>query len=211
MKTYSQRIKELRKTRGWSQQVLADKLDVNKVTVSQYERGIRKPDINVVTALCDIFNVSSDYLLGNDDVTVRYLREEDLKQLDGAQRVPVFGRVAAGIPIEAITDILDYEEVIGATPGEYFGLVVKGDSMSPRIMEGDVLIVHSQPDAETGDIVIAQINGDLAACKRLMKHSDGISLISLNPAYPPMTYTNKQIEELPITIIGKVVENRQKY
>lgn len=211
MANYSERIKQLRLARGWSQRDLADKLDVTKVAVSHYERGVRKPDINVVTALCDIFNVSSDYLLGAEDVTMRYLREDDLRKLDSVRRVPVFGDVAAGVPIEAIEDVIDWEEITEGLPGEYFGLRVKGDSMSPRIMEGDVLIVHAQPDVESGEVAIVQINGDHATCKRVMKHSDGVSLISFNPSYAPMIYTNDQIERLPVTILGKVVENRQKY
>ena len=85
MATYSDRIRELREIRGMSQQALADMLDVNKVTISQYERGARKPDINVVAALCDIFNVSSDYLLGKDDVTIRFVGEDEIKKLDSNQ------------------------------------------------------------------------------------------------------------------------------
>ena len=83
--------------------------------------------------------------------------------------------------------------------------------MSPRISEGDTVIVRQQNDAESGDIVIVLINGDTATCKRLMKYSEGISLISFNPAYEPMTFTNKEILEKPVKIIGKVIENRQKY
>lgn len=83
--------------------------------------------------------------------------------------------------------------------------------MQPRIVEGDIVIVRQQPDADSGDVVIVQVNGDKATCKRLAKYSSGISLISFNPAYEPMNYTNEQIERLPVTIIGKVVENRQKY
>ena len=83
--------------------------------------------------------------------------------------------------------------------------------MQPRIVEGDVVIVRPQSDADSGDVVIVQVNGDKATCKRLAKYSSGISLISFNPAYEPMNYTNEQIEQLPVTIIGKVVENRQKY
>lgn len=211
MANYSERIKQLRLARGWSQQTLSEKLNLTKMAVSQYERGVRKPDINIVTALCDIFNVSSDYLLGAEDVTMRYLREDDLRKLDSARRVPVFGDVAAGVPIEAIEDVIDWEEITEGLPGEYFGLRVKGDSMSPRIMEGDVLIVHAQPDVESGEVAIVQINGDHATCKRVVKHSDGVSLISFNPSYAPMIYTNDQIERLPVTILGKVVENRQKY
>ena len=216
MATYSERIRELRVLRGMSQQDLADRLDVNKVTISQYERGVRKPDLNALTALCDIFNVSSDYLIGKDDTTIRIVGKEGLERLVSARtkRIPVLGRVAAGIPIDAIEDVLeDWEEIpeAMAATGEFFGLKIKGDSMQPRIAEGDVVIVRSQPDAESGDVVIVQVNGDHATCKRLMKHETGISLISFNPMYAPINFTNVEIESLPVTIIGKVVENRQKY
>ena len=83
--------------------------------------------------------------------------------------------------------------------------------MAPRIMEGDTVIVRQQDDAENGDIVIVLINGDSATCKRLMKYKEGISLISFNPSYEPMSFSNKEIEEKPVKIIGKVIENRQKY
>ena len=214
MATYSERIRELRNSRHLSQQNLADILDVNKVTISQYERGVRKPDVNMVSALCDIFNVSSDYLLGKDEVTLRFVDKNDIDKLERpATRIPVLGRVAAGIPIEAVEDILDWEEITPSMSltGQYFGLKIKGDSMQPRIMDGDVVIVRSQPDAESGDVVIVQINGDTATCKRLVKHENGISLISFNPMYDPISFTEKEIDDLPITIIGKVVENRQKY
>ena len=91
-------------------------------------------------------------------------------------KIPVLGRVPAGVPIEAVEDIIDYEEipVEMAKDGEFFGLQIKGDSMEPRICEGDVVIVRKQDDAESGDLVIAMINGDEATCKRLMKYSDGI-------------------------------------
>ena len=128
-------------------------------------------------------------------------------------KIPVLGRVAAGIPIDAIEDVLDWEEITPslASTGQFFGLRIKGDSMQPRIADGDVVIVRCQPDAESGDVVIVQVNGDSATCKRLSKYSSGISLISFNPLYEPINFTNEQIESLPVTIIGKVVENRQKY
>ena len=92
MATYSERIKELRTMRGMSQQDLADLLDLNKVTISQYERGARKPDLNVLTALSDIFNVSVNYILGNDDMTVRIVGKDGLEKLDG---VPYMGHKTA--------------------------------------------------------------------------------------------------------------------
>lgn len=128
--------------------------------------------------------------------------------------IPVLGRVAAGIPIEAVEDVIDYEElssdIFKDSPKNYFGLQVKGNSMEPRICNGDYVIVHKQEDAECDDIVIALVNGNDAVCKRLKKYADSIALVSLNPAYEPMIYTNEQIEEIPVRIIGKVVELRGK-
>lgn len=215
MSSYSNRIRELRSAKSLNQEQLADKLGLTKQAISQYERGVRKPSVPVLEALCDFFNVSSDYLLGKDDVTLRFVGKEDIDKLESPHgtRIPVLGRVAAGIPIDAIEDILDWEEISPelASTGKFFGLRIKGDSMQPRMIEGDVVIVKCQPDAESGDVVIVQVNGDQAACKRLSKHASGISLISFNPAYEPMVYTNEQILSLPVTIIGRVVENRQKY
>ena len=126
--------------------------------------------------------------------------------------IPVLGKVAAGIPIEMIEDIIDTEEITEdmALNGEYFGLKINGDSMEPRLYKGDVVIVRQQEDADSGDIVIVAINGDDATCKRLLKSSDGITLLSLNPKYSPIVLSNKDIIKKPVRIIGKVVEVRGK-
>ena len=129
-------------------------------------------------------------------------------------KVPVLGYVAAGIPIDAITDIVDYEELspdVLNDGSEYFGLKIKGDSMEPKISNGDVVIVRKQSDCDSGQIAIVCINGDEATCKRVMKQPNGIMLVSLNPIYTPMFYSNQEIEDLPITILGKVVELRAKF
>ena len=83
--------------------------------------------------------------------------------------------------------------------------------MTPSINNSDVVIVRQQEDAENGDIVIAAINGNDAVCKRLKKYSDGISLISLNPAYEPLYFNASDVQEAPVKIIGKVVELRRKF
>lgn len=127
--------------------------------------------------------------------------------------INVLGRVAAGIPLEAIEDVIDTEEISSelAKTGEFFGLQIDGDSMEPKFSKGDVVIVRRQSDAESGDIVIALINGDDATCKRLRKYRDGIELISTNPTYKPMFFSNDEIENKPVKIIGKVVELRAKF
>lgn len=100
---------------------------------------------------------------------------------------------------------------ITASKGKYFGLKVKGNSMEPRICEGDILIVKHQNDCKSGDIAIVMVNGNDATVKRLMKYADGIRLIPNNPAYEPIYFTNEEIISKPVKIIGKVIENRQKY
>ena len=127
--------------------------------------------------------------------------------------IPVLGRVAAGIPIEAVEEIIDTEEITEemAKTGTFFGLLIHGDSMIPNICDGDVVIVRQQDDAESGDIVVATVNGTDATCKRLRKYKDGIELIANNPSYEPMDFSNHEIEEKPVRILGKVVELRRKF
>jgi len=82
MSTYSNRIRELRKNKSLSQEQLADKLGVTKQAVSQMERGARKPSVTMLEALCDFFNVSTDYLLGKEDVTIRIVDGDGIRKLD---------------------------------------------------------------------------------------------------------------------------------
>ena len=83
--------------------------------------------------------------------------------------------------------------------------------MEPRICEGDVIVVQVQDWAESGDIVVAMINGDEATVKKLIKQPDGIVLQPFNPSFESMYFTNDQIETMPVQIWGKVVENRAKF
>lgn len=194
-------LKSLRDMNNLTQQQMADLLGIQRPTYSRYENGERQPDFDLLCTISQKFNVSIDYLLGNDTPKT-------------AIQVPVLGRVAAGVPIEAVENVIDYEELdpeIFNPNYEYFGLKLKGDSMSPRMMDGDVVIVRKQPDAESGDIAIVLVNGNEATCKQLKKHDNGISLIAYNSAYEPMFFTKKEISELPVTIIGKVVELRAKF
>ena len=130
-----------------------------------------------------------------------------------AVKIPVLGTVVAGLPMEAIENIVDYEEITPAlaAQGEFFALRIKGQSMEPRICEGDVVIVKKQEDIESGDTAIVLVNGGEATVKKVKKTEEGIMLIANNMAvYSPHFYSNKDIESLPVQIIGKVVELRGK-
>ncbi len=198
------RIKELRKAKKITAKELADYIKVAESTMSLYESGKREPDFKTLLAISERLDVSVDYLLGND-ISPTHAKK--------GVKIPVYGSVAAGVPIEAITDIDDYEEIPEdmARTGEFAALKIKGDSMEPRFTEGDVVIVRIQETIENGEIAIVFVNGDEATCKKIKKTPDGIMLISTNPAYEPMFYSNREIADLPVRIWGKVVELRAKF
>lgn len=200
------RIKKRRLELEYSFQDLADKTDMSKSTLQRYETGaIKNLPLDKLEVLVSALQTTPAYLMGWDEA-----KEEPKKK---GVKIPVLGRVAAGVPIEMIEDVLDYEEITEdmAKHGEYFALKIQGDSMTPRICNNDVVIVRQQDDAENGDIVIAAINGDDAVCKRLQKYNDGIALISLNPLYDPIYLKKDEIDGKPVRIIGKVVELRGKF
>lgn len=136
-----------------------------------------------------------------------------LQPRDKGVRIPVLGRVVAGIPIEAIEEIIDWEEIPQkmAATGKFFALRVCGHSMEPTILEGDVVIVRQQEDVDSGDIAIVLVNGDEATVKRVKKQKDGITLIATNTSvYEPHFYSNQEIHDLPVRVVGKVEELRRK-
>lgn len=187
-----------------SYQTLAYETGIPKSTIQRYATGnTNKMDVDIIQTLCVALNRDPAIILG----------WKTIAQTKDAVIIPVLGRVAAGIPLTAAEYIIDTEEIpqAMAADGEYFGLQVKGDSMEPKISNGDVVIVRKQSDADDGDLVIALINGDDAVVKRLKKYEDGIGLISSNPTYAPMYFSNEEIESKPIEIIGKVKELRAKF
>ncbi|MBQ6846803.1 MAG: LexA family transcriptional regulator [Oscillospiraceae bacterium] len=197
-------LKKLREVKGVSQSKLASDFGISQGTVGNWESGIREPNFETISKLAIYFNVSVDYLLGNS---------EDVAPSPKAKKIPVLGNVAAGIPISAVENILDYEEISEdmSRTGEFFALRIHGNSMEPKISEGDVVIVRQQSDVESGQIAIVLVNGDDATCKKFVKHENGISLVSLNPAHSPMFFTPEEIESKPIRILGRVVELRAKF
>ncbi|OUQ15459.1 repressor LexA [Lachnoclostridium sp. An14] len=210
--TVGERIKLLRDQLGMSQVDFADKINVSKQTLYKYENNIiTNIPSDKIEAAAKIGNVSPSYLMGWDNNVIPI--PGGTKHKKAGVSIPVLGRVAAGLPIEAIEDIIDTEEISEemAATGNFFGLKIHGDSMEPRISSGDVVIVRQQDDAESGDIVIATVNGTDATCKRLRKYRDGIELISNNPAYKPMFFSNEEIIEIPVRILGRVVELRGKF
>lgn len=205
--TIGERIKEIRDRTNMSQVDFADKINVSKQTLYKYENDIiTNIPSDKIEAIASIGNISPAYIMGWDEISSLNTKKRGVS-------INILGRVAAGIPIEAVENIIDTEEITEdlARTGDFFGLQIHGDSMMPSICDGDIVIVRQQETAETGDIVIATVNGTDATCKRLRKYKDGIELIANNPTYAPMDFSNQEIVEKPVKIIGKVIELRRKF
>lgn len=199
----SKRIQQVLDKHDMTQSDLAKILDVSESTVGKWILMKSIPRMGIIQKLSDYFNVPKSY----------FLEESPPRHAKGV-RIPVLGRVAAGIPIEAIEDIDEWEEIPEAMAknGEYFALRIKGESMSPKLQPGDIVIVKKQNDVDTGDTAIVLVNGNDATVKQIKKTETGIMLVGLNlEVYQPHFYSNKEIEELPVKIIGKVIESRHTW
>lgn len=188
-------IKQKREEKRLTMKELSDKIGVSEGTISRWESGnISNMRRDKIQALSNVLGIPPQVIMGWEEPK--------------PNRIPVLGRVAAGIPIEAIEEIIDYEEVDDrlAALGDLFGLRIKGNSMEPRICNGDVVIVHQQPDVESGDTVIATINGDDAVCKKFYRYGDTILLRSNNPVYADIDVSGRT----DFHVIGKVIELRGK-
>ena len=166
-----------------------------------YERGEREPDFDTLERISAFFCVNMNYLLGKEETA------------PSGKKIPVLGKVAAGIPITAVENILDYEEISSdmAATGEYVALQIKGQSMEPRMYEGDIVIVRVQDTVEQGEIAVVMVDGGEATVKKVQFLKDGIMLRPFNTAFDPIFYSCADMENLPVRIFGKVVECRQKY
>lgn len=189
--------------RNKSQSDLAKYIGVSNGTITNYVNGTNMPRMDRIDKICEFLLINrSDLLEGRNNDT----RPKGVK-------IKVLGRVAAGIPIEAIEEVIDYEEIPEemAKQGEFFGLKIQGDSMYPRIIDGDVVIVKKQSFATNRDIVIVLINGDDGTCKQYYRFDDHIELKPFNPMYKPLVFSKEEVDRLPVQILGKVVELRGKF
>ena len=197
------RIKELRNEQNIKQAELASVVKVSQAALSGYETGKYEADIETYKRIADYFSVSLDYLLGKETLP------------SNAIKIPVLGSVPAGIPLEAIEDIIDWEEIpqsLASGGKEYFALQVEGDSMYPDYLPGDIVIVQKTPVCASGDDCVVYVNGYDATLKqvKLDEKQGTLTIVPKNPSYPPRTFSKEEIQSLPVTIAGVVVELRRK-
>lgn len=199
-------ISDLLDRSGKTQLDLAEFMNVSQATVSNWCKGAKLPRMDKIDRICEFFNVSRSDLMEDGSRTQNKTPEPT------SVRIPVLGSIPAGIPLEAVEDVVDWEDIpIEWTKGgkEFFSLKVKGDSMYPKFIEGDTIILRKQDDCENGDICAVYVNGYDATLKKVVKRQDCIVLQPLNPAYDPKVYDYND-ELNPIQIAGVVVEIRRK-
>ena len=198
-KIFSNNLQRWSSIRGIKQIDVMNKFNLSSSTVSDWYNGKKYPRMDVVQKLAFFF-----------DIELSDLVEEP--KLNRGNKIPIFAKIPAGIPIELIEDVIDYEELdpkMFTGDKEYFGVRVSGDSMYPEYRDKDILIVQKTSDCESGQDCIVMINGNDGTFKRVKKTEEGIILQPLNPNYEIKFYSNKEIEELPIKIIGIVKEIRR--
>lgn len=199
----SENIKRIREKYNLTQDELGEIAGVSGGAVSTWERGTAEPRMGAIQKISDRLNINKSDIV--DEHT-------DNASSSPSIRIKVLGSVPAGVPLDAIEDIVDWEDIPREwTAGgkEFFGLKVKGDSMYPKYIEGDTIIVRKEDDCESGDDCVVYVNGYDATLKKVIKKQDCIILQPLNTAYDPKIYDYTD-EFNPIKIAGVVVEIRRK-
>lgn len=194
------KIENLINFQGISFKELERRLNLGNGYFGKLRQRQSMPTISKVDVIADYFNVSRAFLLNTETSS------------GSGVKIPLLGKVAAGIPIEATENIIGYEEITDrlASTGDFFALKIKGNSMSPDIQDGDKVIVKQQNDVENNQIAIVLINGNDAVCKEFKRTNTGVMLISRNPNYEPMIFTHDEIDSTPVRVIGRVIEVRRE-
>lgn len=207
-------LKELRKSKDLSLRRVDELTDITYSHLNMIENGIRKVTPALLKNLATLYNV--DYLDLYEKAGYIDLIEDDKKsKIDSkpkGMRIPVLGSIPAGVPMEMIEDIVDYEDISEEMlkgGKQYFALKIKGDSMYPEYLSGDVIIVLKQNDCESGQDCVVAVNGNNATFKRVFKTEQGITLQPLNNQYMPTFYSNEDVLTKPVKILGIVKQIRR--
>ncbi len=202
-----ERLKALRKEKGYSQKSLSVQLGVSQQAVGKWETGRSSPDPETLAKLAEILDTSVDFLLG-----VRKAPAPAAQNLFSGYEespIPVVGTVRAGYGALAFEEDYGVEYARVKDPESYFYLVVKGDSMEPRIQDGDLALVHRQPTLENGDLGVMVFGEGEGTLKKYIQRGNSVILQPFNPAYEPKVLRGDELDQL--FIAGRVVETKAKW
>lgn len=204
--TFANRLNKAISLRNIKPIELAEKTGIDKSKISSYMSGRYKAKQDGVYLLAQALNVSEVWLMGYD-VPMESIPIKNIEKI----KIPVLGTVKAGYDYLAQENIIGYESIDNVTdPENYYALQVTGNSMEPLFSDGDIAIVHKQDNFDSGNTCIILVNGDEATVKKVVRMDDGIDLIAMNPYYPVRHFSKNEMNEIPVKIIGKVVEARKR-
>ena len=205
-KEFANRLAKAMQIRNIKASELSEKAHIPKSAISQYLSGLYEAKQKSIFKLANVLNVSEAWLMGLD-VPMESL---PIKKIDKI-KIPVLGKVKAGYDYLVQENIIGYESIDNVPdPENYYALQITGNSMEPLFSDGDIAIVHKQDDFDSGNTCIILVNGDEATVKKVVKMDDGIDLIAMNPYYPVRHFTKNEMDDIPVKIIGKVVEARKR-
>jgi repressor LexA len=185
---FAKRLKELRASRGLTQDDLARELNLVKSSISMYENGKRKPSFEVLEAIADYFNVNMDTLYSSAPVFVPSLK-----------RVPMLGYAAAGQPLENLDGQDTFYVETDSRYAVDFCITVRGDSMiNAGINDGDIVFVKAQPEVPNGKIACVEIDNERVCIKRFYKTDTGVMLVSENPKYAPLQFSESNCSDFKV-------------
>ncbi len=198
---FGDKLKLLMKDNNLTHKKLAEELNLGASTISSYVTNARQPNFEILMQIAKYFNVDANYLLGSNVEPV-HLSEDVVK-------IPVLGCVSCGKMSLAEENIIDYIDIPREwqNKGQYFALKLKGNSMSPKFLNGDIVVFKKQSIVDSGELAIVCIDDESEATfKKVMIDKNKITLIALNPEYDPIYLDNKK----RVRILGVPVELRRK-
>ena len=204
-------ISDLLATHKMTKKELADKLGVSDTSISNWCNGSKVPRMDKLDTMAELFGVNRDYFFTNQHIQKTTRSEGDMRPFNPTHKIPILGRISAGLPIYADEHIegYTYTELNGGA--EYFALRVTGDSMTAaRINDGDLLIVRRQDMVENGEIAVVMVGDADATVKRFYKEGQTVTLMpqSTNPIHRPQVYN---LAETRVRVLGRVVKNEISY
>ncbi len=196
--TIGNNIKRLRAESGLTQDQLGERVGVTGKAVCTWELGLKTPRMPVIERLAALFGVSKSEIIEGVPST----------SASPITRVPILGRVAAGSGCLADDNLDGYENVptdILSTGEEFILLNVKGDSMSPKIEEGDRLLIQLQPSVDSGSYAVVLIDDEDGVVKKVCYSKNRIELISENPYYPPRIFEDSEVTRVRVVGLVKYI------
>ena len=212
---FAENLKYLRESKKISKNKLGELVGVNQSTIGRWEDKEIKPSIDNVEEVAKALNVPLPDMLIKD---LRFDNGEIIELPTDNVKIPVLGKIPAGIPFEALEDqyAIDYEEIPRSWLNggkQFFALKLDGDSMEPEYKDNDVVIFQKATNCESGQDCCIKINGFDATFKRVKKQANGIMIIPLNEnnssGFSTTFYTNEDIVNMPVEIIGIVKQIRR--